>query len=390
MLETPYFLINQNTIEHLAGELLSALRYRWANGIAGYSFKTDNLPWIIKFMQGAGFWAEVVSADEYRLAKQLGYDPAHIIFNGPVKEKGAFTDAVEHGAVVNIDSGRELDWLCGCDKAALDKANIGLRVNFCLEDYCRGESQCGTEDGRFGFSYERGELKEAISFLRGRGIKLSGLHLHCSSKTRSLNIYRAISNVAKKIVNEYGLDLQYIDVGGGFFGGVEGKPSFDEYFNEIYRVFSADGRLAKVNLIVEPGISVVGAGISYVTEVVDVKQTKNNYFAVLDGSRIHIDPLMKKSSYSYRIVKKDQTAEDAEREQTLCGFTCMENDRFFKITAPPLQAGDRVVFDKVGAYTLCLSPQFISFYPAVAVERGGKTEIVRHKNTAEEFIKSNS
>lgn len=389
-IETPYYLIDSTSIESLVNDMMGSIRTRWKEGIIGYSFKTNNLPWIIDFMKSKGLWAEVVSSDEYHLAKLLGYDVSNIIFNGPVKGKNEFIESVQNGAIVNIDSKRELNWLNECDKTVLGNAHIGLRVNFCIEDYCPDESQCGREDGRFGFSYESEELYEAIRFLKDIGVSLSGLHLHCSSKTRSLNIYSAIARMTQAIVNEYNLSLQYIDIGGGFFGGMPGKPAFNEYFSLIYDVFSNDSLLKNVNLIVEPGMSLIGSSVKYVTEVVDIKKTKNNMFVLLDGSRIHIDPLMKKSSYTYHIERKNTGIDNDENcEQILCGFTCMENDRFFKLTGPMLHIGDRVVFEKVGAYTMGLSPQFISFYPTVAVEKDGTAKVVRQKNKAEMFVKSN-
>lgn len=389
-IETPYYLIDSSSTESLVNDMIESLRLRWKEGIIGYSFKTNNLPWIINFMKNKGLWAEVVSSDEYHLAKILGYDASNIIFNGPVKGKNEFIEAVQNGAIVNIDSKRELNWLNECDKALLSNAHIGLRVNFCIEEYCPGESQCGKEDGRFGFSYESGELHKAIEYLKDIGVRLSGLHLHCSSKTRSLNIYSAIARMAQTIVNEHNLSLQYIDIGGGFFGGMPGKPAFNEYFNVIYDVFSNDSLLKNVNLIVEPGMSLIGSSVKYVTKVIDIKKTKNNLFVLLDGSRIHIDPLMKKNGYTYHIERKNIGIDNDENcEQILCGFTCMENDRFFKLIGPMLHIEDRVVFEKVGAYTMGLSPQFISFYPTVAVENDGTAKVVRQKNKAEMFVKSN-
>ena len=64
----------------------------------------------------------------------------------------------------------------------------------------------------------------------------------------------------------------------------------------------------------------------------------------------------------------------------------MENDRFFSDNKL-LSIGDRVVFEKVGAYTMGLSPQFIEFYPQVYVINGKKIETARKKITASEFIK---
>ena len=94
-ISTPYFLIRTKKVDALVEECLTSLRKIWPEGIAGYSFKTNNLPWIIKYMKEKGFLAEVVSSDEYQLAKAVGYAPSQIIFNGPVKGKGEFIEAVE-------------------------------------------------------------------------------------------------------------------------------------------------------------------------------------------------------------------------------------------------------------------------------------------------------
>ena len=383
---TPFFIIHKDKIDKQVLELKQSLSKKWAKNIIGYSFKTNNLPWLIGYMKSLGLWAEVVSSDEYNLAKSLGYLPERIIFNGPVKGKDEFIDAVENNAIVNIDSHRELEWLLDCKSESICNCNIGLRVNFCLENYCPGETQCGKEDGRFGFSLENGELDKAIKFLEDNNIPLSGLHLHCSSKTRSLNIYRSIAQVASNIIKSKNLNLKYMDVGGGFFGGMPEKPSFDDYCNVISGVLKENDIMENITIIVEPGMSVVGACIDYVTSVVDIKHTLNNSFYVLDGSRIHIDPLMKKSKYKYHIESTHSDSDFSEDDYIFCGFTCMENDRFFSDNKL-LSIGDRVVFEKVGAYTMGLSPQFIEFYPPIYASDGEKIETVRKKITASEFIK---
>lgn len=381
-ISTPCFVIKTDAVDVLLNGIKTSLHKYWAKGIVGYSFKTNNLPCVISHMKSNGCLAEVVSSDEYTLAKRMGYSNDQIIFNGPVKGKAEFLEAVLSGSIINIDSKRELNWLLDVDESKRNSVCVGLRVNFCLEKYCPGESQCGEEDGRFGFSYEKGELKKAIDFIVDNGFILSGLHLHCSSKTRNLNIYEAIANITVKIAREYSLALKYADVGGGFFGGVPNKPSFDEYFNCIYKIFSQEPLMEHTNLIIEPGMSVIGSSVEYWTRVVDTKVTANNYFVTLDGSRIHIDPLMKKSSYSYRIVEKDTgNANDKVIEQILCGFTCMEGDRFFKLCYKPLHENDFVVFEKVGAYTIGLAPQFINAHPKIYINNGEKIWLVQDKKS---------
>ena len=164
-----------------------------------------------------------------------------------------------------------------------------------------------------------------------------------------MNIYDGIAKVAVDIVREYGLHLVYLDIGGGFFGGVEGKPKFQDYFSKVNSILNSEPYLKNVKLIVEPGMSVIGASMSYITSVIDTKITKNNSFAILDGSRIHIDPLMKKRGYSYHIKRISTDIKDEKvSNQILCGFTCMESDRFFKLTENDVSVGDLIVFEKWG------------------------------------------
>ena len=382
VVNTPCFVIHKEILDDLVLELTEAVREYWPRAIVGYSVKTNNLPWILEYMKNKGIYAEVVSSDEYNMAKKIGYNSNRIIFNGPVKGEKEFKEAVKKEAIINIDSKRELRWLTECKDI---KAQIGLRVNFDLESMCPGESQCGVEDSRFGFSYEAGEFSDALEYITQNKITLKGLHLHCSSKTRSLDIYLAIAEIAVKLVREFNLDLEYIDIGGGFFGGVIGKPTFKDYFSAVKHIFNEEPRLQKTNLIVEPGMAVIGASIEYISKIIDVKKTKNNNFVTIDGSRIHIDPLMRKSGYVYDVNIGDNR--NVVEKQTICGFTCMENDRLFVLNdSPAFKEGDSIVFKKVGAYTMGLSPLFIQLFPRVYVNDGNIIKLVRQKWTEEKFI----
>ena len=71
------------------------------------------------------------------------------------------------------------------------KRIVGIRINFDVEKKCPGQSQCADEGGRFGFCYENGEFSKVIGILKEKKIKIAGLHLHTSSKSRSLDIYRS-------------------------------------------------------------------------------------------------------------------------------------------------------------------------------------------------------
>lgn len=383
-MKTPYFLIDKIGLDSGLQKLKDALQNAWPNYIIGYSYKTNSLPWVINYFKENDCYAEVVSDDEYELAKSIGIDKKNVIYNGIAKSKESFLEAVRNHAIVNIDSEYEIDWLdelASQDRVHGEKYGVGIRVNFDLESYCPGQTQCGEDGERFGFCYENGELQRAIDKIENKGIHVTGLHLHKSSKTRMPAIYEAIAKVAVEITEKYDLSLSYIDIGGGFFGGLETKPQFPEYFNMVAGILAKQFDSDNTALIVEPGMALIGSAVDYVTSVVDVKKTTRNTFVITDGSRTQIDPLMTKSGYFYNLNMQNENRKNTTR-QIVSGFTCMEHDRLFELNdGLELQPGDQIVYHKVGAYTMCLAPLFIKWYPDVYVKDGESINKVRNRWT---------
>lgn len=380
--KTPYYVIHEQELDENFNKLKGALEKHWNNYIIGYSYKTNALPWVIKHFDLLGCYAETVSEDEYNLAKLIGVEKNHIIYNGPIKTKDSFLEALREGCVVNIDSQREIEWL---EEIEIENRRVGVRINFNIEKLCPGQSQCPEEGGRFGFCYENGELSKIIKKLQEKKVKISGIHLHTSSKSRGLDIYRAIAEIACKVQKQFELDLDYVDVGGGFFGGLSTKPQFDEYIALMESILSTCFDKSKTKLIVEPGMAVIGVPITYVTSVIDVKDTEFSRFVVTDGTRTSIDPLMTKNQYFHSFNMEGQR--ELHPRQIICGYTCMEHDRLFEEkNGPTLQCGDQIIYDKVGAYTMCLTPLFIKYFPDVYVESNGNIKKVRNAWTPNEYV----
>ena len=379
-LKTPYFQINKDALDDGLKKLNDALNSSWPNYIIGYSYKTNALPWVIQYFRDHDCYAEVVSDDEYELAKSIGV--RRVIYNGVAKSKATFLEALRNHFIVNIDAEYEIDWL---DELEPGEYEVGVRVNFDLESKCPGQTQCGEDGERFGFCYENGELKRIIDKIQNKGVRIAGIHLHKSSKTRMPDIYRAIAETAVEISEKYNLDLSYVDIGGGFFGGLESKPQFPNYFNMVSNILRERFDPQTTTLIVEPGMALIGSPVDYVTTVMDVKKTIRNTYIITDGSRIHIDPLMTKTGYFNDIVRSDNNR-PIIKHQVISGFTCMEHDRLFEVESEPqILPGDQVIYHKVGAYTMCLSPLFIKWYPDVYLKDGEQVMKLRDKWTASEY-----
>lgn len=385
-METPYFLIHEEMLGDNIQSFKNALNKHWPNSSLAYSIKTNSLPWLLKYLKEKDIIAEAVSREEYDLAKICKYDTKRIIFNGPIKKESDLKEAFKDESIINIDSQRELDFILKYRPE--HKGNLGIRINvnpdvFCIDDIGY------VEDGfRFGFSLENGELKKAIDVIQSvYGDKPFGLHLHCNSVTRSLNVYQSIAQYAGCIIKEFNLTPSFIDMGGGFFGGVPGKTTPDEYIKSIAEQFDEIVDFDKTQLIIEPGSAIIGSVVDLYTSVLDSKKTKLANIITTDGSRIHIDPLWKKSNYMYTLETNSLTLN--KDKQIICGYTCMDHDRIMILNNKPLLAvGDKIIYHRVGAYTMTFGGPFIRYFPDVYVEnKDGNISLVRSRIDVKEYYK---
>ncbi len=385
-MKTPYFLIDEKKLNENIESFRIALQKNWPNSLLAYSIKTNSLPWLLKYLNEKDIIAEAVSKEEYDLAKLCAYAPQKIIFNGPIKTKLDLDEAFNNGAIINIDSQLELDYILKY-KPNHD-GNLGIRINVNPSSFCMDDIGYMEDGFRFGFSFENGELKKVIDKLKSvYGNKPFGLHLHCNSITRSLNVYQSIAKYAAHIIEEFNLNPSYIDIGGGFFGGVPGKTTPNEYIYAIKNEFEEVIDFNKTKLIIEPGSAIIGSVVDLHTSVLDSKKTALANIITTDGSRIHIDPLWKKNSYMYTLKSDLRTS--IEDKQIICGYTCMDHDRLMILENKPLlKTGDKIIYHRVGAYTMTFGGPFIRYFPDVYVLKEDKSiALVRKRMDVKDYYR---
>lgn len=388
---TPFFVIDLPKLQEEIDLLKKSIEDYWPNTTIAYSVKTNALPFLAKYLFSQGLSAEVVSQDEYEMVSLCGFTDDKIVCNGPVKSEALVCKLLDKHTKINLDSHREVSYaIFHASNNPNNEYEIGLRINVNLEKKFPLEGKAGNQGSRFGFCTENDELKKIINQIQEcSNLKIKGLHLHVSTISRSVEIYRFLTDLFASIVSQYNLkDISYFDIGGGFYGGLPSKPQWNDYLSVIKDELNLKGFSYKnIKLILEPGVSLLASSFSYYTSVIDVKDTSISRFVVTDGSRIHIDPLFHKNSYFYHLYNSKKQKRKLLR-QIIVGFTCLEYDNIMTLNdSNEICVGDIFCFEKLGAYTLTLSPLFISYFPAVyAKDSDGNLRCVREKWTAKEFI----
>lgn len=389
-LHTPCFILDEAELVRNIREFNAALQSKFKQSIIGYSVKTNSLPYVLKLVKDNGCYAEVVSYHEYSLALKIGFDRKHIIYNGPLKSRDTFLQAVCDGALVNVENWREIDWLRSLPK---DKRyGVGIRLNINISKISPEDAACDDDDSRFGFSFESGEFQKAIADIAAIGnIDVVGLHSHREPKTRSVGFYQRVIAYVADIISQCHLSPDYWDLGGGFFGIMPGKPTYQQYVDGFYEVLPESLRCLKI--IVEPGNAIVASAFDYWMEVIDVKHHDGKAFVCTDGTRNDVDPFFHKNDYFKEFVLTDsENRSRSSLPQVVSGLSCLEYDRLFQLPAESvsLKAGDRIVFHRVGAYTMVLSPLFIHYFPYVYVRNSTGLSLVREEWNENEFVIKNN
>jgi len=388
-IKTPCYLINlkkfQDNAEWIRNCFASQMKGYFP--VIGYSVKTNHNVELLKTAHKMGMYAEVVSDDEYQLALFCGYHPWQIIFNGPQKSQDFLLFSLKNQSIVNLDNFQELKVLCNNIRDLREtELNIGLRVNFDLEKKCAGETTAGTEVSRFGFCVENGDFGKAVEECKKLKIPVRGLHMHYSSKTRSLAIFRELAAEARWLIKQYCLadTISYIDMGGGFFLGEQknskGKPSMTDYAKCICRELEEVLDFQKTQLIIEPGASLLATVVDYFSKIINQRNIRKSSVLTIDGSFLHINPFLADREPILELLYNRETIREKIPEQMICGATCMENDRLLKIeNKEKLMPGDGVLCHCVGAYTMGLNHCFINLPPYIYLIEQDSVKLIRDR-----------
>lgn len=392
--KTPCYEIDMVKFRENCLAIMEPFGKRWSGRVEfGYSVKTNHEAALMRYAaEQLGWYIETVSPDEYAYALAVT-GPGRVIFNGPCKGDTLFT-AYENGSLINLDHLAEVEALCSYVREQQGNAKkgtpeVGLRLNFALEALCPGETTAGEEVSRFGICYENGDFKRAVEMLREAGIPVAGIHLHTSTKSRSARVFTMLARKAAELVEEYGLTLSYVDMGGGFFGGqkVPGKPDMEEYAECICAELEKSINPEQTRLLLEPGASVLATCVSYLTRVINVREVGDTKVVTLDGTLLHINPFLSHREPPYKwypvensgygehqdagadsLGKTKDGVRKAVGKQIVCGSTCMENDRFLSFTeGQQCTVGDLFVFGAAGAYTMAFNSDFILHPPKVYI-----------------------
>lgn len=318
-------------------------------------------PWVDGF--------EAASGGELRWLRQA--QPSKpLLFGGPGKLDSELELALDQpGCTLHVESVGELHRLAAIAERLGCKASIFLRMNIGVPGMGDTRLMMGGKPTPFGL--DEADLPAALEALRGYPqLYLEGFHFHLMSHQcdagAQLTLVRAYLDIVHRWQQEYRIKVQVVNAGGGF--GVDyGEParSLDwlDFCGGLKRLLSE--RQEVLRLRFEPGRYIsVGCGW-YVMEVLDIKRSHGEYFAVARGGTHHFrTPPAQGHDHPCVVLRGMQPPTVQDARITLVGQLCTPKDvlaRQQPIAA--LAPGDCLAFPLAGAYAWNISHQNFLMHP---------------------------
>ncbi|AZV46397.1 diaminopimelate decarboxylase [Nautilia sp. PV-1] len=389
---SPLFVFSERVIEEKYMEFKNAFTSRYPEVEFWWSYKTNYLDAICKIYHKLGSKAEVVSEFEYEKARRLGIEGKNIIFNGPYKPKEALKKAVEEGAKIHIDHWYEINDL----EEIADE--LGIEIPVAIR--CNMDTGVYPQWSRFGFNIDNGEAYDAIKRIyEGKKLYLTGLHSHIGTFMLSANAYanetKKLIELKNKIEKDFGYEIEYIDIGGGFASKNRLKgvyqapevivPSADEYAEAVTNaIFETNkGKLPK--LFLETGRALIDEAGYLLTSVFAAKRMPDGKKSYIVDAGVNL--LYTAFWYNFEIAL-DKRYEGLNEPSQINGPLCMNIDVISEnIMLPALQRGSVLSIWPVGAYNVTQAMQFIRYRPRIVlIDKNSNTHIIKEADDLDYIV----
>jgi len=198
----------------------------------------------------------------------------------------------------------------------------------------------------------------------------TGLAFHVGSQCRDPKAYRVALNLAGGTIEAAGVEVDCIDVGGGFPNEYLNMtiPPLEDYMAAI-RAGLKDIKLKPtVTIMSEPGRALVAPGCSLLTQV---QLRKGEQLYINDGIYGSLSEMNQVGiELPARLIRLGEAAAEETARFTLNGPTCDSLDVLPGQFTLPADAreGDWIEIDQLGAYSNALSTRFNGFFPETFVE----------------------
>lgn len=348
-----------------------------------YSLKANNSLAISAELVRLGCRADVSSEGELLIASAAGFPPAGTIVTGPGKSPSLVRAVLEHGidlmTVESLTEARRVDHeaqrLGRCQR-------VLLRINPVRKPAGYGLA-IATGITKFGVDEDQApDVMEQVRSLRN--IRCVGIQIFSESNILSADTlarYHVDTVAIAQCLRDRGFPIDIVDFGGGIgvpYRSAERPFDLDRYASTMdERALNHD-----FQFILELGRYLVAECGTYLTRVLDIKQSYGQTIVIVDGGVNHLfrPRLLHANALLEVIDKREPPSQVVSIHGPLPSpEDCLVN----RVALPPLDVGDLLAIRNCGAYGL--SHGLLGFVshpsPAEVVVDGDRHRLARERGS---------
>ncbi|MFL6716949.1 MAG: diaminopimelate decarboxylase [Burkholderiaceae bacterium] len=330
-----------------------------------YSVKSNSNLAVLSLLasQGSGF--DIVSGGELLRVIAAGGDPRKVIFSGVGKSRGEMRLALQHDILCfNVESIPELHRLNEVAAEMGKKAPVSLRVNPNVDAKTHPYISTGLKENKFGVAYEDtlSTYQVAASL---DNLQVVGIDCHIGSQLLDdAPLLEALDKVIELVdqLDALGIPLHHLDIGGGL--GItydEEQPvAVGDYLGRLFARINAwrdeKHQGTPIQVLFEPGRSIVGNAGVLVTEVQYLKHGATKNFAIVDAA---MNDLMRPAMYEawHGVRQVTQRAQES-RTYDVVGPVCESGDWLARSRSLAIESGDLLAIMSAGAYGMTMASNY--------------------------------
>lgn len=354
---TPTYLYSRSAIETAFLDYQSALSD--IPHLICYAVKANSNLAILNVLAQLGAGFDVVSLGELERVVAAGGDPSKVVFSGVGKTTTEMQRALDLKIrCFNIESEAELLSLAELANGAGYVAPISIRVNPDVDAGTHPYISTGLRENKFGVEVAVARQLYQIAD-EHTALNPVGVDCHIGSQIEETAPFVESLECLLDLVHDLrtlGIRLQHIDLGGGL--GVNYQAETPPSIHDYVAVLKERLQDQALELVLEPGRSIVAEAGALITEVLYLKPTADKHFAIVDAA---MNDLLRPALYSAWQDIQPVTLQDGESHVwDVVGPICETGDFLGKNRAMVLSPGDLLSIMGAGAYGFGMASNYNS------------------------------
>ena len=328
-----------------------------------YAIKCCDEPVLLQFLANQGIGFDCASQDEIERMIKYGADPTKIVFSHPLKSINALRAAKLNGVEKLVyDTEEELRKIL----KYYPEAEVYLRVK---PKFTNAKIQLSN---KFGAAPE--DVSHLLKITKELKANFIGIAFHVGSLCDDINTFKTALEYASSLkaeAEEFGLNVCFIDIGGGFLPPNEKTNySFQSIAQAINDAIDQYFPNNDIEFIAEPGRFIGSEFMDLYLPVIGTRDHQNEDGSVSQSIFIpdgmygsfnaltydHAEPI-------FELCAAEEVKEEKKVSTTLWGQTCDSADCIYEnMQWPKIKTGDMLTIRRFSAYTYSPSSFFNGFH----------------------------